>query len=29
VVNGAQPPDRVAQELASMVDDATGEAKSL
>jgi adenylate kinase len=29
VVNGAQPPDRVAQELASMVDDATGEAESL
>jgi adenylate kinase len=29
VVNGAQPPDRVAQELAAMVDDATGEARSL
>jgi hypothetical protein len=29
VVNGAQPPDRVAQELAAMVDDAAGEAKSL
>ena len=29
VVNGAQPPDRVAQELDAMVDDATGEAKSL
>jgi adenylate kinase len=29
VVNGAQPADRVAQELDAMVDDATGKAKSL
>ena len=29
VVNGSQPPDRVAQEIDTMVNDATGEAKSL